>query len=57
MGGLSLMHWAILIIIFALLFGRGRVSSAMGDLGRGLKNLRDGLTEGEREPKPLQRLE
>ncbi len=47
MGGLSLMHWAIVAVIVLLLFGKGRLSATMGDVGKGLRNFRQGLAEDE----------
>lgn len=39
--------WQILIILLVILiiFGAGKLPSAMHDLGKGLKNFRDGLKE------------
>lgn len=39
--------WQVLIILFIILivFGAGKFSSAMHDLGKGLKSFRDGLKE------------
>lgn len=45
MGGLSVMHWAIVGIAAMLLFGRGRFSGAMADLGQGLKSFKRGLAD------------
>ena len=45
MGGLSIAHWAIVAVAASLLFGRNRFSSAMTDLGQGLKSFRRGLAE------------
>jgi sec-independent protein translocase protein TatA len=36
MGGFSVWHWLIVLAIVVLLFGRGRISGLMGDLGSGL---------------------
>ena len=38
MGGFSLWHWLVVIILVMLLFGRGRISDLMGDLGKGVKS-------------------
>ncbi len=37
--------WQLILIlaIVMLLFGAGRISKLMGELGQGIKNLRDGL--------------
>ena len=47
MGGLSLWHWLIVIILVLLLFGRGRISDMMGDIGKGLKSFKQGMAEDE----------
>ena len=36
MGAMSIWHWAIVLAIVILLFGRGRISALMSDLGRGI---------------------
>jgi sec-independent protein translocase protein TatA len=53
MGGLSLWHWLVVIILVLLLFGRGRISDLMGDLGKGLKSFKQGMAE-EDKPKPAE---
>ena len=53
MGGLSLWHWLVVIIIVLLLFGKGRISDMMGDLGKGLKSFKQGMAdEDEKKPAP-----
>lgn len=47
MGGLSLWHWLVVIILVLLLFGRGRISDMMGDIGKGLKSFKQGMAEDE----------
>lgn len=49
MGGLSWIHWVLVIGVVALLFGgRGKLSGLMGDAAKGIKAFRDGLkNEGE----------
>ena len=39
-GGLE---WIIILVIVILLFGPGRIGKIAGELGRGIKNFRDGL--------------
>ncbi len=36
MGLMSVWHWAIVLAIVILLFGRGRISALMSDFGRGI---------------------
>lgn len=35
----------IIVLIIVLLFGRGRISELLGDLGRGVKNFRRNLDD------------
>jgi sec-independent protein translocase protein TatA len=52
MGSLSIWHWLVVIAVVALLFGgRGKISELMGDVARGIKSFRKGLSE---EEKPLE---
>jgi sec-independent protein translocase protein TatA len=60
MGGMSWIHWVIVIAVVALLFGgRGKLSSIMGDAAKGIKAFRDGLKNDDAaepaETKPLPR--
>ncbi len=47
MGGFSLWHWLVVIILVMLLFGRGRISDMMGDIGKGLKSFKQGMGEDD----------
>ena len=54
MGGFSLVHWIIVILVIVLLFGAGRVSGLMGDVAKGIKSFKKGMTEDEEaEPRRL----
>jgi sec-independent protein translocase protein TatA len=51
--GLSLPHILIALLVFALLFGTGKISALMGDVAKGIKSFKKGLTEEwEYEAKP-----
>ena len=50
MGGFSLWHWIVVIILVLLLFGRGRISDMMGDIGKGLKSFKEGMSEDDKKP-------
>jgi sec-independent protein translocase protein TatA len=52
MGGFSLVHWIILGIVILLLFGGNRFSAMMGDVAKGLKSFKQGMSEDE---KPAER--
>ena len=47
MGGLSIWHWALVIIVVMLLFGRGKISDLMGDGAKGIKSFKQGMAEDE----------
>jgi sec-independent protein translocase protein TatA len=59
MGGLSIWHWVLLGVVVLLLFGKGRFSDAMGDVAKGLKSFKKGMSEEDAvEPaKPSQLIE
>lgn len=44
-GGLSVWHWLIVLVVVVVLFGRGRISDVMGDFGKGIKSFKRGITE------------
>lgn len=45
-GGVELI---IVLVIVLLLFGPGRLSKMAGELGVGIRNFREGLSEGKEE--------
>jgi sec-independent protein translocase protein TatA len=47
MGGFSIWHWLIVGIIILLLFGKGRFSDMMGDVAKGIKSFKKGMSEDE----------
>jgi sec-independent protein translocase protein TatA len=47
MGGFSIWHWLIVGLVILLLFGKGRFSDMMGDVAKGLKSFKKGMTEDE----------
>lgn len=55
MGGFSLWHWLIVGLVILLLFGKGRFSDMMGDVAKGLKSFKKGMTEDEDAP-PARRI-
>ncbi len=49
MGSLSIWHWLIFLVVALLLFGgSGKISSIMGDVAKGIKSFKKGMTEDER---------
>ena len=54
MGGFSLWHWLIVGLVILLLFGKGRFSDMMGDVAKGLKSFKKGMSEDDEvEPRRL----
>lgn len=50
MGGFSLWHWIIVLLVVLVLFGRGRVSEIMGDFGKGIKSFKQGMADETDKP-------
>lgn len=42
-------EWIVILVIVLLLFGPGRIGRIAGELGKGIKSFRDGLTSREDE--------
>ena len=53
MGGLSLVHWIIILFVIVLLFGAGRISPMMEELAKGMKAFKQGLTDDDRPADPV----
>ena len=47
MGSLSIWHWALVILVIVLLFGRGKISDLMGDGAKGIKSFKKGMADDE----------
>jgi len=47
--GISWVQILVVAVLLILLFGRGRISSLMGDVARGITSFRQGLREGADE--------
>ena len=57
MGGFSLWHILIFAVIVLLLFGGNRFSNMMGDVAKGLKSFKKGMTdEDEVKPEPQRQI-
>ena len=52
--GLSWWHILLVLLVFVLLFGTGKISGLMGDLAKGIKSFKKEMTEegAEAEPAP-----
>ncbi|WP_160004434.1 twin-arginine translocase TatA/TatE family subunit [Rhizobium sp. 18055] len=47
MGSFSMWHWLIVLVIVLLLFGRGKIPELMGDVAKGIKSFKKGITEDD----------
>lgn len=47
MGGLSLWHWLIVLVIVVLVFGTKRLKNVGQDLGEAVKGFKKGMSEQE----------
>jgi sec-independent protein translocase protein TatA len=55
MGGLSIWHWLIFLVVALLLFGgSGKISSIMGDVAKGIKSFKKGMSEDDTAATPAQ---
>jgi sec-independent protein translocase protein TatA len=57
MGGFSVWHWLIVGLVVLLLFGKGRFSDMMGDVAKGLKSFKKGMSEDEEAAAAQRRIE
>jgi sec-independent protein translocase protein TatA len=57
MGGLSIWHWLVFGVIVLLLFGKGRFSDMMGDVAKGIKSFKKGMTEDDTPPPAPKQIE
>jgi sec-independent protein translocase protein TatA len=48
--GLSWSHILIVLVLFVLLFGRGKISELMGDVAQGIKSFKKGMSEDDAAP-------
>lgn len=52
MGGMSIWHWLIVLVIVLLVFGSKKLGNVGSDLGKAIRDFKKGLSEGEDEDKP-----
>lgn len=50
---LSLPHLLLVLVIVILVFGAGRIPRIMGDIGKGIRSLREGL-KGDEDTKKIE---
>jgi sec-independent protein translocase protein TatA len=53
MGSFSIWHWMLFIAVALLLFGgKGKISDIMGDVAKGVKSFKKGMSDDDEE-KPV----
>jgi len=50
--GLSWWHILLVLLVFVLLFGAGRISGLMGDIAKGLRSFNRAMIEDDDEERP-----
>lgn len=52
--GLSFWHLVVVLVVVLIVFGAGKLPTVMGDLGKGIKNFKEGLNgDPEKQDKPF----
>jgi sec-independent protein translocase protein TatA len=51
MGSFSIWHWLIVLVVVLLLFGRGKIPELMGDMAKGIKSFKKGMSDEDAEVK------
>jgi sec-independent protein translocase protein TatA len=49
MGSFSIWHWIIVLVVVLLLFGRGKIPELMGDVAKGIKSFKKGMTDDDNQ--------
>lgn len=52
MGTFSIWHWVVVLALIVLLFGRGRISALMADMGAGIRAFRRELRQSANSSRP-----
>lgn len=52
MGFGSFWHWLVVLIVVFIIFGAGKLPRVMGDVGKGIRNLKDGMKGDDDAKKP-----
>lgn len=56
MGGLSIWHWLIVLVVVVLVFGTKKLKNVGSDLGSAVKGFKDGMKDGAAPEEPQQRV-
>ena len=53
MGGLSIWHWLIVLLVIVLIFGTKKLRNIGGDLGSAVKGFKEGMRSEEEPSKQI----
>jgi len=53
MGGLSIWHWLIVLVVVVLIFGTKKLKNVGEDLGAAVKGFKDGMKDGSTADAPV----
>lgn len=51
MGGFSIWHWVIVLVVVLVIFGTKKLRNVGGDLGGAVRDFKKALNDGEAQPK------
>ena len=54
MGGLSIGHWLLVLLVVVLVFGTKKLGNVGSDLGKAVKGFKDGMKGEEEKSAPTQ---
>jgi len=52
MGGLSIWHWLIVLLVVVLIFGTKKLRNIGADLGGAVRGFKDGMRESDKTAEP-----
>ncbi|MEO3714852.1 MULTISPECIES: Sec-independent protein translocase subunit TatA [Roseateles] len=56
MGGLSIWHWLIVLVVVVMVFGTKKLRNVGSDLGAAVKGFKDGMKDGSAADAPAQQV-
>ena len=57
MGSFSIWHWLIVLVVVLLLFGRGKIPELMGDMAKGIKSFKKGMSDEDEDAETAKTVE
>lgn len=52
MGAMGIWQWVIILAIVLILFGKGKISGLLGDLGKGVRSFKNGIADEPQNDEP-----